>query len=248
MVMMPEDDVEAWRLIPGFARYECSSLGRVRVERTGFMMKPEVKSGYLRVRLISDDSKSQARFVHGLVLLTFVGPCPEGQEARHRDDPTRTNCRLSNLEWGSKAANGMDRRLHGRALKNHLLGRVFGQLTVVERIYTSPRRVLWHCRCECGVTRNARADELISGKSWCCERCSEAGRARPAGARGVNMSDIRGRCESCERFDAATHACTRDKARRFRDGTGSTRLLLPIVGPDWWCGSYQRAQQSARAG
>ncbi len=50
--------------------------------------------------------------IHTLVLLAFVGPCPEGMECRHLDG-TRTNCALANLCWGTRAENVADQRRHG---------------------------------------------------------------------------------------------------------------------------------------
>lgn len=52
-------------------------------------------------------------FVHQLVLLAFVGPCPEGMEACHFPDPDSANCRLSNLRWDTKKGNANDRVMHG---------------------------------------------------------------------------------------------------------------------------------------
>lgn len=49
--------------------------------------------------------------VHHIVLTTFVGPCPEGLECRHLDG-VKTNCRLSNLAWGTVTENAEDRKKH----------------------------------------------------------------------------------------------------------------------------------------
>lgn len=50
--------------------------------------------------------------IHRLVLEAFVGPRPDGLEARHRDgDPT--NNRLDNLLWGTSSDNENDKRRHG---------------------------------------------------------------------------------------------------------------------------------------
>lgn len=47
-----------------------------------------------------------------LVLLAFVGPCPEGQEACHDPDPNPMNCRLLNLRWDTRSENRLDRVRH----------------------------------------------------------------------------------------------------------------------------------------
>jgi hypothetical protein len=47
-------------------------------------------------------------FVHRLVLLAFVGPCPAGHESRHLDGDPKNN-RLTNLAWGTRLENMADR-------------------------------------------------------------------------------------------------------------------------------------------
>jgi hypothetical protein len=75
-------------------------------------LKPWVMSaGYWMVEL-NRDGKRSGRLVHRLVLEAFVGPCPDGMEACHRDGD-RLNCALSNLRWDTPAANQADRVLHG---------------------------------------------------------------------------------------------------------------------------------------
>lgn len=50
--------------------------------------------------------------VHRLVLLAYVGPCPEGMECRHLDGNPSNNC-VENLAWGTPLQNHEDKRLHG---------------------------------------------------------------------------------------------------------------------------------------
>jgi hypothetical protein len=52
--------------------------------------------------------KTFKRMVHQLVLETFVGPCPDGMEARHGDSNPANN-RLGNLEWNTRTINTVDR-------------------------------------------------------------------------------------------------------------------------------------------
>jgi hypothetical protein len=49
-------------------------------------------------------------------LLTFVGPCPDGQEALHLNDDPMDN-RRDNLEWGTRSKNQQQwRRREGSKL------------------------------------------------------------------------------------------------------------------------------------
>jgi hypothetical protein len=70
-------------------------------------------TGYLYITLCS--APIRKRFLlHRLVLEAFVGPCPEGMQARHFPDRDRTNCCLDNLSWGSSSDNnGRDKEIHG---------------------------------------------------------------------------------------------------------------------------------------
>jgi len=66
------------------------------------------RKGYLYVNV-----RGKNHWVHRLVLLSFVGPCPKGMEACHFPDRNPANCRRENLRWGTKRANSLDRRIHG---------------------------------------------------------------------------------------------------------------------------------------
>ncbi|TLN00386.1 hypothetical protein FDZ73_19580 [bacterium] len=93
---------ETWKGIPGYeSQYQVSDMGRVRsVTRPitqigrwgkpftrvipGRILKPGqyCKSGHVSVVL---GKGTNGKPVHQLVMLTFVGPTPEGQEIRHLD-------------------------------------------------------------------------------------------------------------------------------------------------------------------
>lgn len=72
--------------------------------------------GHLMVTLVSDKHNSQ-KYVHRLVLLAFVGPCPKGMEARHFPDSDPSNNQLINLSWDTRSRNIRDREIHGTS--NH---------------------------------------------------------------------------------------------------------------------------------
>ena len=109
---------EQWVTVPGFeGLYEASTHGRVRsLDRVDFggrhirgrVLKPGVlKSGRLQVSLCKDGIIHQMK-VHQVVALAFHGPCPEGQEVRHRPDRDVTNNRPENLCYGTKRDNFLD--------------------------------------------------------------------------------------------------------------------------------------------
>jgi len=113
-----------WRAIPEWdGRYEVSDKGEVRSidrrvdasnGRTNFIRGQYLKSravlGYPQVKLRRPGQAWHVK-VHTLVLLAFVGPRPDGEEARHLNGD-RTDNRLENLRWGTKLENGADKAAH----------------------------------------------------------------------------------------------------------------------------------------
>lgn len=120
---------ETWLPIPGYdGRYSVSDHGRVRSERRAvtngnssrtvpeMVLRPYVRNGYSMVQLSVGD-KGKHHLIHRLVLLAFVGECPEGMEVRHLDG-VRSNNRLANLAYGTKSENQRDRIRHGTSPAN----------------------------------------------------------------------------------------------------------------------------------
>jgi hypothetical protein len=112
---------EQWRPVPGFeGLYSVSDHGRVRGEArivrhfsggprrvTEKLMKPTRTTwGYLSIILSKEDKHT--RFpMHRLVLLAFVGQPKGKMDACHKDG-CKTNNRLENLRWDTRAGNMQD--------------------------------------------------------------------------------------------------------------------------------------------
>lgn len=124
-----------WRPVVGYeGRYEVSDEGSVRsVDRWvtytggklgakhlhhGRVLKTDERNGYAMVPL-SSNSKSQATFVHRLVLEAFVGPRPDGMQACHNDGNRRNNT-VANLRWDTASNNVQDCLRHGTQAKARL--------------------------------------------------------------------------------------------------------------------------------
>lgn len=85
-------------------------------ERTG----QKTKSGYIRDSITNDEGTIRVRR-HQLILLAFIGPCPEGMEGCHENDVKSDN-RLTNLSWGTRSKNCKDayrNRVSGGELSGH---------------------------------------------------------------------------------------------------------------------------------
>lgn len=121
---------ERWLPVVGFEGfYEVSNQGRVRSLPR---VVPHPTSGKLTIkeRMVKAslgaqmkypmvnlwrDNKGHSKYVHALVLESFVGPRPTGQDACHKDGTKGNNC-LSNLRWDTRKGNVADAYSHGTAL------------------------------------------------------------------------------------------------------------------------------------
>lgn len=82
-------------------------------------------------------------FVHRLVLMAFVGPCPEGMEACHFPDRDPTNNRLDNLRWGTHLENVSHKIVHGTNVGNrgNCRGELQGSSKLTDSIVLKIRRL-----------------------------------------------------------------------------------------------------------
>jgi hypothetical protein len=102
---------EKARRVPLDGRYWVTDQGRVISGARGepqLATVHEKANGYLYVGL----GQSKREYVHRLVLLAFVGDPESGEECRHLNGD-RTDNRLTNLEWGTRKRNNLDKRRHG---------------------------------------------------------------------------------------------------------------------------------------
>lgn len=125
-------DDEEWRPVLGWGGfYEASSLGRVRsVDRVvpfrsrhgttstkklhGKLLRQVLDGDKYLVVDLSRDNHAEKLGVHVIILTTFKGPRPAGNQARHLND-IKTDNRSENLEWGTPEQNGEDKARNGCA-------------------------------------------------------------------------------------------------------------------------------------
>lgn len=111
-----------WRDVPGYGgAYQVSDHGEIRsVDRIsarghrvkGRVLRPSTSDGYARLSLYSSAGERSFVRTHCLVMLAFVGPCPDGLEVLHSDGDGLNN-RLSNLSYGTRSQNSLDAVRHG---------------------------------------------------------------------------------------------------------------------------------------
>ena len=103
--------------IEGWPEYEVDTNGDVWSVRRGAnrklrpMLQGKKSKQYRAVGLCRDGKQINRKVCH-LVLETFVGPRPDGQECRHLSDNSLDD-RLENLSWGSASQNMIDRSVNG---------------------------------------------------------------------------------------------------------------------------------------
>jgi len=91
---------ERWEMIQSYNNYAVSSFGRVRNLNTGRVLKHQSskRGGNYAFINLSKDGQRVNRNVHKLVADAFLGCCPKGFIAHHKDEG-RMNPRLDNLEY-----------------------------------------------------------------------------------------------------------------------------------------------------
>ena len=164
-------------------RYEVSNQGHVRsLDRwittanqwgpylrfcRGKILKPHLNgSGYLFV-VLSKEGAHKICQVHQLVLESFAGPCPVGQEARHGSRGRLDNRWPESLCYGTHLANMEDQIRDG----TRALGSARGHAKLTEKIV-----IVCRTRHAAGETQRALSAEfrisnqsmskMINGQTW----------------------------------------------------------------------------------
>ncbi len=95
------------KIIPNFPDYRVTEDGTIFCISRNKTVKPFLSSsGYWAVNLRRGDFVG-FRYIHRLVLESFVSSCPEGLEARHLDT-NKNNNHLRNLCWDTHTENMKD--------------------------------------------------------------------------------------------------------------------------------------------
>ena len=95
---------EIWKLVADYPNYSVSNYGRVRNNKTGYILKPlEVGFGYVVVELWNKNGPKSKK-IHRLVAEAFL-PNPDKKPQVNHIDGNKKNNRLDNLEWVTASEN-----------------------------------------------------------------------------------------------------------------------------------------------
>jgi hypothetical protein len=103
-----------WYDIPNFPGYKISHTGQVlslKFSEPRIMKQYISTTGYWSVFLRRDGKYVNCK-IHILLMRTFHGPCPPGQNVCHNDG-NKLNLSLSNLRYDSPSGNNLDQVNHG---------------------------------------------------------------------------------------------------------------------------------------
>ncbi|MES5383841.1 HNH endonuclease signature motif containing protein [Mycolicibacterium conceptionense] len=96
------------------------SDGRTQLVHARLLSAVPDRRGYLHVNPFRGNVGHTA-YIHQLVMLAFIGPCPEGLVIRHLNGDCTDN-RLLNLRYGTPSDNQHDAVVHGthrNSIKTH---------------------------------------------------------------------------------------------------------------------------------
>lgn len=166
--------MDEFRSIPGFSKYEVSSIGVVRRGEKIISQKTD-KDGYRRVAITNDDGKRKTIGVHVAVCLAFIGPKPSPKHEVAHENRTRNDNRFQNLRWDTCKGNQADRKRHGTVAYGELNGRAKLTPSAVEEIRAAltiapgkkrlPRGKVSEAAKKFGVDRNT-ISRAAMGQSW----------------------------------------------------------------------------------
>lgn len=106
---------EIWKIIPGFKRYEASSLGRIRSLARNWgklklmSMTPHYLHKYLQNRFCDDKGRARTMRIHQLVALAFISNPNNLPHVNHKNG-IKTDNRAENLEWITNRENAQHYR------------------------------------------------------------------------------------------------------------------------------------------
>lgn len=157
---------EAWKVVPGFSGYSASTLGRIRDDLTGRVLRQSVAShGYRQVGLRIEEGRRSLP-VHQLVAAAWLGHCPPGLEVDHVNGDVRDNA-ARNLAYVTHKENMRRAAARGQLARGDRLPQTKLTPEAVRAIRATPKRrgSLTGLARRYGVSTRAVA-QVLERRSW----------------------------------------------------------------------------------
>lgn len=154
----------------GFPNARVGDDGTVQTLRKGVWKdrKPgKLNNGYKTVNL-RKGGKVHYFLISRLVLMAFVGPCPEGMECCHNNGDHRDN-RLANLRWDTRKANSHDRFTHGTVKYGEQLPSTKNteeEIREIRRLYATGRFTQRELADRYGLKSQMSISRIVNRKVW----------------------------------------------------------------------------------
>lgn len=124
------------------------------------------RRGYRQHVLTDKNGRQRTMMLHTLVIESFRGRRPNGQQCRHLNGKS-FDCRLENLVWGSSWENHQDKRLHGttpQGVRNGRAKLTAKQVALIPKLYKLGFHQ-WQLAEHFGVTQPL-IGQIIRGRLW----------------------------------------------------------------------------------
>jgi len=160
--------------VPGFEKYAADTAGNIwsiNYRGSGLLKRlstPLGSNGYLTVPLYKEGKRIN-KSVHTLIALTFRGERPDGLDVCHNNGD-RTDNRLVNIRYDTRAGNAADRKVHGTDNSGSSHGQAVlesSEIVEIRNCYDAGRVTQKQLADEFGVSRQT-INYIINRKAWRC--------------------------------------------------------------------------------
>lgn len=153
--------MERWKKIVGFENYSVSTEGRVRNDKSGRVLKPQMRKGYLRVCVYNGSKKYLT--LSRLVAESFI-PNPQNHQFVNHKSEDKMDNRVNNLEWCDRLYNNTYGTRCER-VKSSLQKQQYNQRgCIVDGVQYHSIRSAERC---CSVTKGTFVCALNRGQTHC---------------------------------------------------------------------------------
>lgn len=162
--------IKDMKTIPGFPNYAITKTGKIWSRKTKKFLKPYnngSSSKYKKILL----NNSVKKYIHRLVLETFIGPCPKGMECCHNDGNPENN-NLNNLRWDTHSSNNKDAVRHGTWKNTWMKGEnhpqaklTFDDVKEIRKLYQDKILSQTNLAKNYGVTQ-ATISRIVLNQTW----------------------------------------------------------------------------------